>query len=190
MVRNHSENGMNLKIKSNIEMACYKRLSVDFFIRDVLEVAPELIGKNLTIRSDDNRLKRFMITETEAYRGSEDKACHANRGKTLRNRIMFDRGGKIYVYFVYGMYWMLNFVTGEEGVPQAVLIRSIEGFNGPGKLTKALGIDKSFYGEDLTVSNRIWVEDNDIIPEIKTGPRIGIDYAGNYWKNKLWRYFI
>ena len=166
------------------------KLTRAFFERDVLNVAPELIGKVLTVRMYDNSFSRFMINETEAYRGMEDMACHASRGKTQRNEVMFNRGGLIYVYFVYGMYWMLNFVTGTEGNPQAVLIRGIKGYNGPGKLTKALGIDGSFYGIDLVTSGRIWVEDAGIRPAVKTGPRIGVDYAGEYWKNKPWRYFI
>jgi len=181
---------MNLKIRLLIEMETGRRLLTDFFIRDVLIVAPELIGKNLVIRNKDNHFQKFMITETEAYSGTEDKACHANRGETLRNKVMFDEGGKIYVYFVYGMYWMLNFVTAPAGVPQAALIRGIDGFNGPGKLTKALGIDRSYYGEDLSASGRIWVEDNGVEPAYKTGPRIGIDYAGEFWKNKPWRYYL
>jgi DNA-3-methyladenine glycosylase len=94
----------------------------------------------------------------------------------------------VYVYFVYGMYWMLNFVAGPEGDPQAALIRGIEGFDGPGKLTRALSIDGSFYAEDLTASKRIWVEDSGLSPEIKAGPRIGIDYAGEPWRSKPWRY--
>jgi DNA-3-methyladenine glycosylase len=103
---------------------------------------------------------------------------------------MYHEGGKIYVYFVYGMYWMLNFVTSEKDIPQAALIRGIEGYNGPGKLTKAIGIDKSFYGEDLVSSNRIWVENTGYKPSVKTGQRIGINYAGEKWENKLWRFFI
>jgi len=166
------------------------RLSEEFFIRDVLFVAPELIGKILVIRSENNTFNRYMITETEAYRGSEDKACHASKGRTLRNNVMFLEGGKIYVYLVYGMYWMLNIVTGEENNPQAALIRGIEGYNGPGKLTKALSIDRSFYGEDLTSSNRIWIEDAGLQPSVKTGPRIGISYAGEPWGKKPWRYYI
>jgi len=166
------------------------RLSREFFIRDVLFVAPELIGKRLVIRSENDAFSKYLITETEAYRGSEDKACHASKGRTIRNDVMFQPGGKIYVYFVYGMYWMLNFVTGEENNPQATLIRGVEGYDGPGKLTKALGIDKSFYGENLTSSKRIWVEDAGFLPAVKTGPRIGINYAGEYWINKPWRYSI
>jgi DNA-3-methyladenine glycosylase len=181
---------MSLKAKSNTDKLTGIRLSRDFFVRDVLIVAPELVGKTLVIRSGNNSFHRFMITETEAYRGSADKACHASRGKTSRTEIMFQEGGKIYVYFVYGMYWMLNFVTGEENNPQAVLIRGIEKFNGPGKLTRAIGIDKSFYGEDLTSSDRIWIEDTGYKASAKTGTRIGIDYAGEFWKNKPWRYYI
>ena len=167
-----------------------QRLITDFFIRDVLVVAPGLIGKNIVTGNKDKGFQKVMITETEAYNGIDDKACHASRGETPRNRVMFGEGGKIYVYFVYGMYWMLNFVTAPAGIPQAVLIRGIEGFDGPGKLTRALGIDRSYYGEDLSTSARIWVEDNGVTPSYKTGPRIGIDYAGELWKNKPWRYYI
>ncbi|NLA50184.1 MAG: DNA-3-methyladenine glycosylase, partial [Bacteroidales bacterium] len=91
---------------------------------------------------------------------------------------------------IYGMYWMLNFVTGEKGNPQAVLIRAVEGLEGPGVLTRELGIDRTFYGEDLRDSDRIWVEDRGIRPSFRQGPRIGIDYAGEFWKNKPWRYYI
>lgn len=166
------------------------RLSRSFYLHDVLDVAPQLIGKTLFIKTRDNMFRHFMITETEAYRGTEDLACHASRGKTIRTSIMFEQGGKLYVYFVYGMYWMLNIVTGDRDNPQAALIRGIEGFNGPGKLTRELGIDRSFYGEDLTISDRIWIEDRAIEPVVGSGPRIGIDYAGPLWKNKPWRYFI
>lgn len=164
-----------------------KRLSRAFYIRDVLDVAPELIGKILVVKT---RNRQFMITETEAYRGTEDLACHASRGRTTRTSIMFGQGGSLYVYFVYGMYWMLNIVTGEKDNPQAVLIRGVEGFDGPGKLTRELGINRSFYGEDLTISNRIWVEDRNINPVLGSGPRIGVEYAGALWKNKPWRYYV
>jgi DNA-3-methyladenine glycosylase len=88
------------------------------------------------------------------------------------------------------MYWMLNIVTGEKDNPQAILIRGVEQYPGPGKLTKSLGIDKSFYGEDLIFSDRIWLEDIGLVQPVKFGPRIGIDYAGEYWKTKPWRYFL
>ena len=88
------------------------------------------------------------------------------------------------------MYWMLNVVTGLENDPQAVLIRGVENYPGPGRLTKSIGIDKSFYGEDLVSSEKIWIEDEGILPVIKTGTRIGIEYAGEYWKTRPWRYYI
>ncbi|HOP57902.1 MAG TPA: DNA-3-methyladenine glycosylase [Bacteroidales bacterium] len=166
------------------------RLPPDFFRRDVLLVAPELLGKILVVRSSAEMPERFMINETEAYRGAEDKACHASKGRTERTDVMFRTGGKIYVYLIYGIHWMLNFVTGPENEPQAVLIRGIEGYDGPGRVSKVLGINKSFYGEDLNVSERIWIEDNGDKVSVKTGKRIGIDYAGEKWVNKPWRFFL
>jgi DNA-3-methyladenine glycosylase len=167
-----------------------ERLPKDFFVRDVLEVAPEFSGKIMVIRLPDRSFGRFLITDVEAYRGADDKACHACRGRTPRTEIMFHEGGKLYVYLIYGMYWMLNVVTGKDENPQAVLIRGVENFKGPGKLTKAFGIDNSFYGEDVAISDRIWFEDAAVSPVVKTGPRIGIDYAGEYWKTRPWRYFL
>jgi DNA-3-methyladenine glycosylase len=189
--KRYLENGTNWKTKYHIDlMLPGKRLSIDFFIRDVLEVAPDLPGKTLVIRLPDGTIGRFRITEVEAYRGADDKACHACRGRTPRTEIMFHEGGRLYVYLIYGMYWMLNIVTGKENDPQAVLIRGVENYSGPGKLTKSLGIDRSYYGEDLVTSERIWVEDPEVNVDIKTGPRIGIDYAGEYWKSRPWRYYI
>jgi len=168
------------------------RLQKDFFTRDVLLVAPDLLGKFLVRRFEDGKIKKHRITEVEAYRGEEDLACHANKGRTPRTEIMYHEGGHIYVYLIYGMYWMLNFVTEKEGIPQAILIRGIEGFDGPGKLTKNLQIDKSFYGENLNISQRLWIEDGLSSLEIKykTTPRIGIDYAREIYKNKLWRFVL
>jgi DNA-3-methyladenine glycosylase len=166
------------------------KLLKEFYIRDVLEVAPELPGKFLAIRLNDGSTGRFMITDVEAYRGSEDRACHACKGRTQRTEIMYQDGGRLYIYLIYGMYWMLNIVTGLRDDPQAVLIRGVEEYPGPGRLTKSLGIDKSFYGEDVTRSERIWFEDPGKIHVIKIGPRIGIDYAGEYWKDRPWRYFL
>jgi DNA-3-methyladenine glycosylase len=171
-------------------MVRLRRLSRGFFIRDVLEVAQELPGKTLVVILPDGTPGKFRITEVEAYRGAEDKACHACKGRTPRTEIMFHEGGRLYVYLIYGMYWMLNIVTGKENDPQAVLLRGIENITGPGKLTKALAIDKSFYGEDLVTSGRIWIEDTGFNTFVKTGPRIGIEYAGEYWKSRPWRYFI
>ena len=167
-----------------------RRVCNSFFTEDVLKVAPGLLGKFLSVRQSDGNILRYMITETEAYRGSDDKACHASKGETSRNRVMFRRGGLVYVYFVYGMHWMFNVVTGKEKDPQAVLIRAVEGFDGPGKLTRALGIDGSFYGEDLVSSGRIWIEEGLNDYSFRSLPRIGIDYAGEPWISMPWRFVI
>jgi len=167
-----------------------ERLSRSFYTRDVLEIAPEILGKNLII-CQDHLMHRHAITEVEIYRGTEDLACHVSKGRTQRNAIMFEQGGVLYVYLIYGMHWMLNVVTGRGDNPQALLIRGLEDVNGPGRVSKALGIDRSFYGEDLITSQRIWIEDNTVRHrEIIRMPRVGIDYAGEYWKNKPWRYVL
>ncbi len=168
------------------------RLAADFFTRDVLEVAPDLLGKNLVRKFNNGAIHKYLITEVEAYRGEDDLACHASKGRTKRTEIMYHEGGYIYVYLIYGMYWMLNIVTHNENVPQAVLIRGIKGFNGPGKITKNLNIDQSFYGVHLTSSDRLWVENNlnSFDVAYNTTPRIGIDYAGEIWKNKPWRFIL
>ena len=166
-----------------------ERLSLEFYVRDVLVVAPELLGKPLVRQFADGRQKQYMITEVEAYRGAEDLACHAAKGRTPRTEVMFQEGGKVYVYLIYGMYWLLNLVTGEEGYPSAVLIRGIDGFSGPGRLGRELQLDKSFYGENLQASPRLWVENAKPVTEYKTSKRIGIGYAGE-WANKMWRFYL
>ncbi|MBN2805721.1 MAG: DNA-3-methyladenine glycosylase [Prolixibacteraceae bacterium] len=166
-----------------------KRLNTKFFQRDVLEVAPQLIGKTLVRQFAHGQHVRFMITETEAYRGEEDLACHAAKGRTSRTEVMYHRGGKIYVYLIYGQYWLLNFVTGEADFPAAVLIRSLENITGPGRVGRALQLNRTFYGEDLTLSDRIWVEDDGYLPEIETSARIGVDYAGD-WASLPWRFSL
>jgi len=168
-------------------MTHVQKLKQEFFTRDVLIVAPELLGKILVSRVGEE-LVRYRISETEAYRGSEDLACHASKGRTARTEAMYHAGGAIYVYLIYGMYWMLNIVTGRENEPQAVLIRGLENLYGPGRLTRKLKIDKTFYDEDITTSNRIWIESDGYQPVYKTDKRIGIDYAGE-WKDKPWRFF-
>ncbi len=165
-----------------------KVLSADYFLQDVLEIAPSLIGKYLVV--ENKQKSKYLITETEAYRGEEDLACHASKGRTPRTEVMYKEGGHIYIYLIYGMYWMLNIVTGERDNPQAVLIRGIEGFNGPGKLTKALGIDKTFNAKLLSKKTGLWIEDSGKVYNFDSSKRKGIDYAGDTWKNKLWRYTI
>ncbi len=166
-----------------------ERFDRSFFERDVLEVAPELTGSVLSRKYPDGRTETWTITEVEAYRGEEDRACHANRGLTPRTRIMYGRGGHLYMYLIYGMYWMLNVVTGKENQPQAVLIRGLRGVYGPGRLTRRLALDRGFYGEDLCESGRIWIgPGTDRLP-VQKGARIGIDYAGDPWVNLPWRFY-
>ncbi len=165
------------------------RLTKSFFCRDVLLVAPDLIGKTL-VREKDSVTSRYLITEVEAYRGEEDEACHARFGKTRRNAIMYESGGKAYIYLVYGMYWMFNVVTGSIGIPQAVLIRSITGYNGPGKLTRALSITNNLYGEDLITSGNIWLENHSKKCRYIQTSRVGIEYASEPWKSMPWRFLM
>jgi DNA-3-methyladenine glycosylase len=161
-----------------------------FFQRDVLTVAPELLGKMVVRQFDDHSILKLKITEVEAYRGEDDLACHANKGKTKRTEVMFREGGLVYVYLIYGMYWMLNIVTGRENDASAILIRGVENISGPGRVGKALQLNKSFYGEDLSHSERIWIENSNIKPKYKTAPRVGIDYAGEPWKSIPWRFIL
>jgi len=165
-------------------------LLLSYYKQDVLFIAPDLIGKYLFVRKKDNKIEKYIITETEAYRGEEDLACHASKGRTKRTEIMYKAGGNMYVYLIYGMYWMLNVVTGKQNEPQAVLIRALEGFSGPGKLTKALHINSSYNGRSLTKETGIWIEESGLKPDIQTSIRIGVDYAGDIWKNKPWRFTL
>ena len=166
------------------------RLPNSFFQREVLEVAPEMLGKIIVRRVSDNRIEKFVITEVEAYSGNGDLACHASKGKTARTEVMFRDGGLVYVYLIYGMYWMLNIVTGKENDAAAVLIRGIEGISGPGRVGKVLQLDKSFYGENLFTSERIWIENAGTVENFITSPRIGINYAGEPWISKPWRFLM
>ncbi|MFC2116301.1 DNA-3-methyladenine glycosylase [Bacteroidota bacterium] len=164
------------------------RLSAGFFQRDVLEVAPDLLGKLLVRRFSDGRIISSRIIEVEAYRGTDDLACHASKGRTARTKVMFGPGGHVYMYLIYGMYWMLNFVTGELNVPQAVLLRGVESVTGPGRLTREFEIGREFYGCNLGTSPELWVEDHPGNVKITAGPRIGVTYAGEPWASKPWRF--
>jgi len=156
-------------------------------MQSAVELAPALLGKILCKKSG-NEVLRLRITETESYVGAIDTACHAFRGKTPRNSVMFEIGGTAYVYLCYGIHNLLNVVTGEIDEPDAVLIRGVEGFNGPGKLTKALGIDRTLNGIDLTTFAELWIEDDGVQFEYTATPRIGIDYANEKDKARLWRF--
>jgi DNA-3-methyladenine glycosylase len=164
------------------------KLNEEFFHRDCLEVAPELIGKLIMRKLDDGTVLSVRIAETEAYRGEEDTGCHASKGRTPRTEILYGRSGIIYVYLCYGMHWLMNVITGEEGVPQGVLFRAAEIYDGPAKLTKHIKIDKSFNGESIVTNDRIWIEDDGFKPDIITKKRVGIDYATPEYRDKLWRF--
>jgi DNA-3-methyladenine glycosylase len=131
------------------------------------------------------------ITEVEVYRGEDDLGCHASKGRTARTEVMYLAGGRVYVYLIYGMYWLLNITTGPENHPQAILIRGTRQVAGPGRVGKALHLDKTFYGENLTTSTRLWIEANDQQKgDVITLPRVGIDYAGPIWANAPWRFVM
>lgn len=163
-------------------------LGKDFFDRDCLKVAPELVGKVIVRILPDGTEKRERISETEAYRGEEDKACHASKGRTKRTELLYGESGVIYVYLCYGMHWLMNVITGEKEQPQGVLIRAGELHDGPAKLTKYLQVTGEFNGQKFYGNEKIYIEDDGYIPEIKTAPRVGIDYAGEYWKDIEWRF--
>jgi len=167
-----------------------RRFDRAFYSRDVLEVAPQLLGQHLVKVGPDGQKSSYVITETEAYRGGEDLACHGSKGMTPRTKVMFGEGGHLYMYLIYGMYWMMNVVTGERGVLQADLLRGLREVSGPGRLTRLLDVDRTYYGEDLVSSDRIWIEDSGSSPAYSTGPRVGVDYAGEPWKNMPWRFLM
>lgn len=166
-------------------------LSEEFFKGDTLAVSRALLGKFL-VRRKGNRRIAAMITEVEAYNGPYDRASHASRGRTKRTAVMFGPPGFWYVYVVYGMHHCVNIVTGPNGYPAAVLIRSVHGVTGPGRVARHFGIDRRLNNKKAGRASGLWVEDRGIrIPKrsVGTGKRIGVEYAGK-WKNKLWRYYL
>ena len=159
------------------------KLGYEFYHRECLEVARDLVGKMLVCGG-----KKLRITETEAYCGEKDTACHAHKGRMARTEVLYADAGTIYVYLCYGIHELLNIVTGEVDSPQAVLIRACEGAPGPGRLTKALGITRSFNRQSIVSNPNIWVEDDGLRCEIETDKRVGIGYASEEDQNRLWRF--
>ena len=158
-----------------------------FFNRPTIAVARDLLGKFL-VHKIGIRTIEGMITEVEAYVGPEDKASHASRGRTERTKVMFGHPGHWYIYLVYGMHHCLNVVTEKEGYPAAILIRSIEGVSGPGRVSKHFKIEKRLNKKPASQTGGLWIEDRGIcITKRMHGKRIGVDYAGK-WKDKLWRW--
>ena len=169
-----------------------KILTKKFFERSALEVAESLLGKYL-VREVEGKEIAFKINEVEAYDGFEDKASHAHKGKTERNKVMFGEAGRWYVYLVYGMHNMLNIVTDKEHYPAAILIRGGKELSGPGRLTKFLKINKKFNGKNASVETGLWFEDRgDVIDnkKIKRSARVGVDYAGPIWAKKDYRFVL
>ena len=168
-------------------------LDRSYFSRPTLDVARSLIGKYL-VRENRQGVVAGRIVEVEAYVGPEDKACHASKGRTARTEVLFGPPGHAYVYLCYGMHEMLNVVTERDGFPAAILLRAVEYdgmlIDGPGRLTRAFGIDRRLNRCDLTTGQSLWFEDRgESLPRgaLKTYPRIGVDYAGE-WARKPWRF--
>ena len=192
-------------------MSASKRLPRPFFAQNTLDVARQLLGMTLVRGNTAHRLAGIIV-ETEAYRGEEDQGCHARAGLTNRTQVMYGPPGHTYVYFTYGMHWMLNFVTESDGFPAAVLIRAIfpteglESFissrddrppfqvtNGPAKLCRAFGIDNRLNNVDLcSPDSPLFVETGvTISPEsVTTGPRVGLNSVPEPWKSIPWRFHI
>lgn len=186
-------------------------LPVSFYERDVLLVAPQLLGKKL-VRTIGTRRICGIISEVEAYRGEEDLACHAHVGKTTRNSVMYGSAGIAYVYFTYGMHWLLNCVTGPVGFPAAVLVRSVqpteglsmiadnrnhrpeaEWCNGPAKICQAFEINGQHNGLTLCdPASGLWIEPGvEIDPSsMTTSPRVGMGSVPEPWFSKPWRFLI
>jgi DNA-3-methyladenine glycosylase len=173
-------------------MAKKTLLSSTFFNRPTLTVAHDLLGKYL-VRRTNHQTIALVINEVEAYDGSDDMACHDRFGKTERTTPMFGPAGNFYVYLIYGMYWMLNIVTGPKNYPAAILIRGAGYLSGPGRLTKHLSIDDSLNSKKSHPISDLWIEDRGLIikpSDIITTPRIGVDYAGPVWSQAPYRFIL
>lgn len=188
------------------------RLSRQFFSQPTLKVARDILGSRLVRIEDDSARTSGWIVEAEAYIGSEDLGCHARAGRTKRNRSMWGPPGHAYVYFTYGMHWMLNIVTEQEDYPAAVLLRSLvpsQGLqrmrdrragrpdhqltDGPAKLCQALGIDRAFEGYDLCSPDAaLFVErgPHKGRHSVTEGPRVGLNNVPEPWKSMPWRFRV
>lgn len=160
--------------------------------KNAVDIAKDLLGKFLVRRIGKKEIV-LIITEVEVYDGFSDKASHASRGMTERNKVMFGKAGNWYVYFTYGMHWMLNLVVGPENYPAAILIRGTDKISGPARITKYLKIDGKFNGKPANKKTGFWIENRGIKikpSEIKSVKRIGVDYAGPYWSRRKWRFVV
>jgi len=199
-------------IKTSVTSGPEKILDRAFYKQNIIDLSKALVGKIIVRQTPEGTVKA-RIVETEAYCGLEDKACHAYGGKkTERTKWMYPVGGHVYIYSIYGNNYCLNVTSGEEGDPSAVLIRAVEPVenleliktwrnmnklsgsgkelcNGPGKLGKALKLDKDLNGHDLTLGKDIYIIDNQEAFEMEISKRVNIDYAEEF-VDKPWRYFI
>jgi DNA-3-methyladenine glycosylase len=160
--------------------------------RGTVRLARELLGMFL-VRTRDGAIEARLITEVEAYDGERDLACHARVGRTARTATMYRAGGCWYVYLCYGVHEMLNLVTGPEHWPAAVLIRGVAGAGGPGRLTRALGIDRRLNGAAAEPASGLHIEDRGVcVPRswVRATPRVGVGFAGPVWAAKPWRFLI
>lgn len=173
-----------------------QRLPRDFYTRDTVTVARDLLGKTL-VHHVEGRPRMARIVEVEAYLGPSDLAAHSSKGLTPRTRAMFGPPGHAYVYLIYGMHHCMNVVTEPEGSGTGVLLRAVEPLanvqgntKGPGLLTRALGIDLSHYGHDLCSDElHLLASESDPAPEIVSRPRVGVAYAQE-WAEKPLRFYI
>lgn len=188
-----------------------EQLQRGFFAQPTLQVARQLLGARL-VRLDGSQRLAGYIVETEAYIGEEDQGCHARAGRTPRTRVMYGEAGRVYVYFTYGMHWMLNFVTEQAGTPAAVLVRAIlpsEGTehmasrragvprprwaDGPAKLCQALAIDQRFNDSNACDPQALlFVETGLAVPDssVTSGPRVGLYSVPEPWRSLPWRFMV
>ena len=172
-----------------------RRLGASFYRRPALVVARDLLGRTLCREQADGTVLRGRLVEVEAYDGPSDRASHAFRGLTARNRWMFEPGGLAYVYLVYGMHHCLNVVTGDAGYPAAILLRAATSPNGanasgPGRLTRAFGVDRTLDGSSF-LTGPLWLEAGEPVPDpiVRRTRRIGVDYAGS-WAARRFRFIV
>ncbi|MFT4839378.1 MAG: DNA-3-methyladenine glycosylase [Nonlabens sp.] len=189
------------------------KLPQSYYLQDdVVGIARDLIGKKI-LSVMGGELTSGIITETEAYRGHDDKACHAHLGRfTERTKIMYEEGGVAYVYLCYGIHHLFNVITNSKDRADAVLIRAVEPLagievmlerrskekldktltSGPGNFTKAFGLNRSHYGADLT-GDQVWIEEDKSVAlkaeDLTVSKRIGIDYAEED-KELPWRFYL
>jgi DNA-3-methyladenine glycosylase len=161
-------------------------------VKKTVALARWLLGKHVVRRRPDGREDARMIVETEAYHGESDQACHARAGRTQRTETLYAAGGVWYVYLCYGIHEMLNLVVGPRDWPAAILIRGVEGAIGPGRVTRALAVDRTLNrASALDPASGLWLEDRGVhVPArlVRRTPRVGVDYAGPIWANKHWRF--